>query len=336
MRDSKLIALVPFRNEAEFLPAYFKGLKNIVDEVVGLDDTSKDGSNELFLAGGGSLVLPDRLVPWSKGGEPLARNTLLEAGRDLGGTHFLWLDADEVPSQTLSHSLRARILALKPGESLEAMWVNAWKNSRQYRRRLILGDPNFRLFAHADLPTVKIQGEGMHFQKVPSDLGLFRDRVQKHEGAIVHLQFCAWQRARAKQAWYQVTEMIQDSRGTLQIRLRYRDTARARPGSIRCLPRSWQLDPSVEASLESLELNDSVGRQEIIKEILALLDQCPIELFEPLEIWDVPELFALFKTKVGRPPNTIPLPQHYNLAADISERVRLVKLGSRMLRNFNR
>lgn len=63
----KVIALLPFKNEAWILPAYLSSIKQIADEIIALDDGSTDGGDQLLLRNGAIVEsLP------SPSGEPIA------------------------------------------------------------------------------------------------------------------------------------------------------------------------------------------------------------------------------------------------------------------------
>ena len=60
----------------------------------------------------------------------------VQAGREIGGTHFITLDADEMFSANCmtDNFLRKKILALQPGDHLVFHWIRLWRNPFQYRK----------------------------------------------------------------------------------------------------------------------------------------------------------------------------------------------------------
>lgn len=330
MRPQYLVALVPFRNEQNFLPAFFRGLTGIVDEIIGLDDGSTDESSKMFEDFGGTLI-DHSSVSWSSGGEVLARRALLEAGRRVGGTHFLWLDVDEIPSQSLARILRGKILKLPAGTPLEILWVNAWKGPNEFRQRRIIRDPGFRLFAHADASHLQVLGDGLHFQKVPVSGRTKAQRIRAKEGAIIHVQYCDWPRARAKQAWYQVGERVNSTRSPMQISVRYRDTRIPRLWSIKPMPDAWTMTREVESLLVPNSEWSTVGRDVVVKDALELVSQTDMRRLEYLDVWDVPELRAAFRDAVGREPSRARRPILRNYFADVVERMGLGKWAGTIL-----
>lgn len=67
--------------------------------------------------------------------EPGDRNRLLEAGREIGGTHFIVLDADEMFTANCleNNFLKNTILRLEPGDVLWMIWICLWRSIDQYR-----------------------------------------------------------------------------------------------------------------------------------------------------------------------------------------------------------
>src|SRR5690349_6092944 len=87
----KIIALMPAKNESWILPTTLPQLKRFVDHIILLDGHSDDSTVALARSHGVEILeQPGRKADYS-----LWRQTLLDRGREQGGTHFVWLDADE-------------------------------------------------------------------------------------------------------------------------------------------------------------------------------------------------------------------------------------------------
>src|SRR5690349_8963257 len=111
----KIIALLPVKNEAWVLPTYFSSVKKIADEIIALLDDSSDNSLEM-LKKNSAIILSAKKSDKTDMSEK--RKVLLEEGRKHGGTHFIWLDADETFSHDFISNGRERISKLKPGEKI--------------------------------------------------------------------------------------------------------------------------------------------------------------------------------------------------------------------------
>jgi glycosyltransferase involved in cell wall biosynthesis len=93
---TRIVALLPFCDEARYLPGYFANLRGRVDGVVALDDGSRDGGAEFVAARPETRRLlrndADGKAGWD---EAANRRALVTAGHELGADWFLALDADE-------------------------------------------------------------------------------------------------------------------------------------------------------------------------------------------------------------------------------------------------
>ena len=128
----KVIALVPFKNEAHILPTYFSSLVGIVDIVIGFDDGSIDDSRKIFNSLGGQIIDRHDVPDWGNGGQRFVRELLLKSGRIAGGTHFICLDADEALSSNFNNSAKSKIEKMNPGEKIALKWITLWKDLDHY------------------------------------------------------------------------------------------------------------------------------------------------------------------------------------------------------------
>ena len=133
----KIIGLMPVRNEEAIIEQALRALAVYTDAIVVLNDASTDST--------GAIV--EKLAPichvekiitkevWQRD-EKGDKNALLQAGRALGGTHFIFIDADELFSAECARGnnwLRRQILALKPGQAMSFPMMNVWDGVTQYR-----------------------------------------------------------------------------------------------------------------------------------------------------------------------------------------------------------
>jgi glycosyltransferase involved in cell wall biosynthesis len=113
----KIITLVPVKNEAWILRFSLKNFCSFSDEVIILDDGSEDESKEIMYEYKNVKIVPfkkkEAFVDMS-----LRRNILLEEGRKSGGTHFIFLDADEIFSENFTLNIRTHLQLMKKGEVL--------------------------------------------------------------------------------------------------------------------------------------------------------------------------------------------------------------------------
>jgi glycosyltransferase involved in cell wall biosynthesis len=132
----KIVGLVAARNEALLIEQCLRSLACYADEIAVLDDCSTDNTVALVesLADECRVKTIIKKTVWARD-ELADKNSLLLAGRALGGTHFIMLDADEMFVATAKNRswLRRYILSLKPGQVLRFPMINVWGGIEQYR-----------------------------------------------------------------------------------------------------------------------------------------------------------------------------------------------------------
>ena len=125
----KIIALFPVRNEAWILPTTIPQIKKFADEIICVDGDSTDDTVKI-LESLGVKVRPqaEKSTNYSSW-----RRQLMDWGRELGGTHFLWVDADECPTTNFLPHYKEEIAKMKPGEKITMQWIALWKDPKKYR-----------------------------------------------------------------------------------------------------------------------------------------------------------------------------------------------------------
>lgn len=309
----KIVALLPFKNEAWILPTYLSSVTRIADEIVALDDDSTDSSRSLLEASGARIITHDfgeeRVVQMSA-----RRARLLEEGRGRGGTHFIWLDADETFSADFLPHAREAILALEASEKLSMRWVHLWKDTDRY-----LDDPSspfgriWKDFIVCDSPEYSFASRFLSEARTPGPHDK-TSRLPEEKGVVLHFQFAAWHAVQMKQAWYRCMERIEGSRGPRRINQTYGVTLDA-PLKTEQLPVRW----SDGIAVPSLPSNGSSTHEQ---QIYALFDKYGLSFFEPLQIWHLPSLRERFAEKMGRAPRPLTYPAWL---------VRLNRIRNRML-----
>lgn len=124
------------RNESEILEQSVLALAQYTDALVVLDDASTDNSQQVLLKLKDACRI-EKIIKkeeWVRD-ERADKNALLKAGREIGGTHFIMLDADEMFSALCAQNqwLRKKILALKRGQALTFPMMNVWNGVKAYR-----------------------------------------------------------------------------------------------------------------------------------------------------------------------------------------------------------
>lgn len=283
----KIVGLVPARNEQHIIPQFLRTLALYTDAIVYLDDASEDDSVVVVksLAAECRIERILRNRRWRRD-EPGDRNRLLRAGRSIGGTHFIVLDADEMfTANGLEQGfLRRAILDLKPGDVLELNWIQLWRTTARYRFDQSVWTWNMKDFAFADDGQARYQSRFIHCPRTPGGLAGARHRVEGYERGVLHFQFVHWHNLLVKQAWYRCLERIRNPREPAsEINRIYAASVDETGLGVRPAPPSWfagypSFDPSVY-SQPALHREHEVARW---------FKRYGREFFRDLDIWSVP------------------------------------------------
>ena len=293
----KLVALLLMKNEAWILPAFLSSVAGVVDEIVAVDDSSTDDSRKLVEAAGGHVIAArtnarDGIEHWD-----FLRHDMLDAGRERGGTHFLCLDADEALTAPGREHLRRNMEKLEPGQKLMMQWLALWKDPTCYRDDESVWSNSFKDFAVADAPGLTWEGTWPHrgVGRTPGTNADMLVRAEPDEGAVLHFQFAAWQMFQGKQAWYRCAELLQ-GRPPFDINIMYAPTVDDPDARTTKMPDSWLEGIDIPAGITELPPAWHLDA------IYEFFDEHGIETFEPLQIWQVPQLRERFVREVGREP----------------------------------
>ena len=141
--------------------------------------------------------------------EPADRNRLLALGREIGGTHFIMLDADEILTANLLKRdvLKKKILNLAPGEHIVLRWIHLWRSPNQYRTDGVKGDGRFKAFIFCDEGKATYPDKSIiHTPRVPLREG--KQRKLKGNFGVLHFSHVNWGNLETKMKWYQRMERI--------------------------------------------------------------------------------------------------------------------------------
>lgn len=206
----KLIGLMPVRNEAWILGLSARVALSWVDEMVFLDHASTDATGSILarLAGeypGRVHILTEPDGAWR---EMAHRQRTLDTGRELGGTHFAIIDADEILTGDALGHVRGYVERLAPGQYLHTNMYAMWRSPYEYRNDASVWSRRRDLvLAFADRPDLcwSAQNGYDHHQRAPR--GTFQCGVMA-SGGVMHMQFASWRRLVAKHDFYQMMERV--------------------------------------------------------------------------------------------------------------------------------
>ena len=271
----KIIALLPFKNEAHNLFAYMKNILKLADLVIGYDDNSSDNSLKIFKDLGGlpiSFALEDN---FARGGQYKIRNELLNKGRELGGTHFIVLDADEVFNENFTDIGRNFIRQLDSGEVLQLLWVSCYPDMDHYVSGKSPWAPKYHDFIFCDSKQSYYPKSGLHFGRIPA-LSEKRVKVDPKIGAVLHKQFIFKEDFELKQCLYRMHEFLEGKSSTFAINHTYSITRQGFK-DISELPQMWRSNEGFFSSSISTWRRD---------EVRSMLNTHGVRKFQNLDIWE--------------------------------------------------
>lgn len=286
INNPKIVGLVAARNEREQIGFCLKALSLFTDAIVYLDDCSDDDSVEIVekLAKECHIERIVRKNHWHRD-EPGDRNELLRAGREIGGTHFILMDADETFTANCATDglLRGLILGLKPGERLAMRLIHLWRSIHYYRSDQSLWSPEYREHIFCDDGVCSYDSDFIHTPRAPQNLTGKTRRLEGDLFGILHFQFVNWRNMLIKQAWYRCLERIRHpERSIEEINNRYAPSKDETFLGLKPSPKDWFVNyPFFDASVFSKP------EQWRLKQMVDWLREYGVDYFADLDIWDI-------------------------------------------------
>lgn len=238
----KVVGLVPARNEAKIIGQCLKALSLYTDAIVYLDDASDDNSVAIVKSVAAQYKVEKiiRKKVWKRD-EPGDRNALLKAGREIGGTHFIVIDADEMLTANCLQDnwLTKQIETLKPGDRLMLNWIHLWKSPDFYR-----SDDGWKYrykdFIFCDDGQCSYSSEFIHTTRTPNNLSGKLYSTDGNLYGMLHFQFINWSNVVKKQSWYKFLERITTPEKSIDaINQRYAFSMDTNREEISTVPSLW-------------------------------------------------------------------------------------------------
>ena len=173
VEGAKIVGLVPVRNEEIMIVSCLKALSLYTDAIVVLDDASEDGTVAAIKSLKQECNI-ERIIEkenWYRD-EPGDKNLLLNVGRRIGGTHFVFVDSDEMFTANLlkNNLLKNKILELKSGDKLCVTLINLWRSCNKYRYDFSVWSSSVADTAFCDDGKCYFESDFLHTSRSPSNL----------------------------------------------------------------------------------------------------------------------------------------------------------------------
>jgi hypothetical protein len=242
----RLVGMMAVRNESWVLGLTLRAALEYCDAVVVTDHRSTDDSVRILeemraQSRAGAIHLErSQQAEWMEMDE---RQAMLDRARAIGGTHFVIVDADELPTANLLPKLKRWALDTPPGQFLSLPMVSPWHALDVRRTDGVWGDLSRVPWCFADAPEVAYAKPGAHqlHRRVPQPLRDGGLLVAPRAGGMFHLQFADAQRLVAKAVWYKMIETLRypGRRSAAELNSIYDWTLQAAGARLAPVPAAW-------------------------------------------------------------------------------------------------
>ena len=288
----KIIALMPVKNEAWILDYSLTCLKPFVDEIIVIEDGSTDETRNILLRH------KVKIINKQFKGYGNLRKELLNAGRENKGTHFVFLDADEVFTADLLKDFRNILKKMRPGQKLLFNWLAMWKSPFVFRDDNSVWSNNYKDFVFCDDDISDFEDIYIHEPRTPGKNKKSNTLKLKEYGGVMHYQFVSWKRFQLKQAWYRCSELIKFPRTEASINQKFSITLGNEKMKCSPIPTKWLHSINIPKGIEEVTNNW------YFNEIKKFFKKYEVNRFEKLNIWHIEELNAEFFKKEGKYPQS--------------------------------
>lgn len=251
----KLVGLTICKDEDWVIEFCLRSALTWVDEIVLVDNGSTDATevivNRLREDYRGRIhpIWYGRTDQWD---EMVIRQASLDVGRQIGGSHFAIIDADEALTANTAARVRENFEALAPGELIETPML-AMRSLRHYQDDASVWSGAWLTIGFCDQfgLTWKPAGDGyQHHHRAPYGCQPNAKRIHKSkaQGGAFHFQFANARRLLAKHILYRMVDHLRwpGRENAKQLNWKY-DQALQVPARCTEIPEAWYdgLDPSL-------------------------------------------------------------------------------------------
>ena len=205
----KIIGMMPVHNEDWVVGMSIRHALRWVDEMVVFNHASTDHTQrmifEIAAENPGRIAYDYTADP--KWDEMAHRQLMLEVARGYEATHMAIIDADEVISTNIIHTIRRDIEALNPGQVLQVPIYNLRHGILQYHSNGVWAN-GWTQLAFCDHPDLCWQGDRFHHREPFGAKGKTRITIPYGSGGVMHLWGVSEKKLVAKHRLYRITERL--------------------------------------------------------------------------------------------------------------------------------
>jgi len=192
----RIVGLMQIRNESCIIEQCLHALSLYTDAIVILDDASSDDTVQICASEAQKYhiekIICNETSAWEHRTEGDNRQKLLDAGREIGGTHFIVIDADEMLTANFADNnyLRNIILRLNPGDRLGINIMHPWACMDRYR---VYFNEKIKYLIYCDDGACSHKQELIHALRVPLNLsgGANLELLDERYG-LLHFGYANW------------------------------------------------------------------------------------------------------------------------------------------------
>jgi glycosyltransferase involved in cell wall biosynthesis len=239
----KIVGLLQIRNEATLIEQCLHALSLYTDAIVILDDASDDNTLEIVESVADTYhiekIVRNGTSAWEHRAESDNRQKLLDAGREIGGTHFLIIDADEMMTSNCATNnfLRNIILRLNLGDRLKMNIMHLWGSFDRYRTYF---KEEMKYFIFCDDGRCYYIHQFLHVNRVPLNLsGGANLELQNQQYGLLHFGYVNWDNVLIRQAWYKCLERVRNSDKSIEEINSWYPAHKEKDATTFPVPQSW-------------------------------------------------------------------------------------------------
>ena len=297
------------KDEEWILPTTLRDLSKYTDEIVISDGSSHIKSKQILTNYSNHIIpqkMPQDMSRW--------RSDLLKKGRELNGTHFIFLDADESFTNNFFLNYKKILKSMRPGQSCFMEWIMLWKSSFKQRFDNSVWVKNYKDFIFCDDQISEYPKIKFHEPRTPIDLK--KNNIYKIKpsiGAVLHFQAVPLERYLSKQAYKYCRDLLNTNLKSIEINKQYSITKDNPKIKSIDVPNNW-ID---QFNIEELKSLENVKSDYYIKKIFEYFKEFGVKKFEHLDIWHIDKLRKFYFDSLG--VNPVPLRYSYTFKEKLND-----------------